>query len=112
MVSCRMKCIFQLRHFTACNRSAEDRKAIAGRFLDLPEEEVRLIEAVNRTVGGNIRAADSGERQHVHPMHDLVARAVGGDLARPADQERHADAALKHGEVLAAPQGRPNRPKA
>src|SRR3989304_563609 len=81
-----------------------DREAIALRLLGLAEEEVRLVEAVEWPVRGHFRAAEFGERgEHVHAMHDLVAHALGGNLAGPANQEGHANSCLHSGGILPAP---------
>ena len=96
-------------HFTACKRSAQKTR-IPSR-ADFSGEEIGLVDAVDRPVFRHFGAGEFRQRrEQVDGVHDLVADASGRHLARPADHERHADAAFPGSEVLALPRSRPSIP--
>src|SRR6185295_15515461 len=68
----------------------------------------RLVHAIDRAVVGHTRTGHARDRwKEVDAMNDLIADPASGHVTRPADDERHANAALPRGEVLAAPRSRP-----
>ncbi|MNT52105.1 hypothetical protein D3C72_1891130 [compost metagenome] len=81
-----------------------EEKALAQGFL-FAEEKRHLIDAIDRPVLGNAGAARACQRgEEVGDVHDLVAHPTCGDLARPAHDARHAQAAF-HGRVIGAAPG-------
>src|SRR5271165_3192800 len=69
----------------------EYREPLACRFFLLAEQERALIHAIDGAIGGDVGSAQFGERGvEIGEVHDLVAHALGGNLARPADDEGHA----------------------
>ena len=72
-----------------------------------------MVQAVDGSVVRHFGAAESGQRgEHVDPMNDFVAYALGRNFSGPAHQEGDANSPFERREILASPRAGPAIPGA
>ncbi len=89
MLSCQIRCIFQLRHLTADKPVGDvgGKSLTVGGFL-FAEEEIQLIHAVNRAILWDFRSPNVREgRVEVYDVNNLVVDTPRWHFARPANDE-------------------------